>query len=58
MYSKIFEKSGAVMAVDFTNKRLIYPEEVTAERETTKNFHQPETLVSHFNGTRMYPNDK
>ncbi len=45
MYSKIFEKSGAVMAVDFTNKRLIYPEEVTAERETTKNFHQPENFV-------------
>lgn len=33
------------MAVDFTNKRLIYPEEVTAERETTKNFHQPENFV-------------
>lgn len=33
------------MSVDFTNKRLIYPEGITAERETTKNFHQPENFV-------------
>lgn len=38
MYSKIFEKSGAVMAVDFTNKRLIYPEEVTAELKQQRTF--------------------
>lgn len=45
IYSKTFDKSGSTMSVDFTNKRLIYPSEVTAERETTKNFHQPENFV-------------
>lgn len=45
IYTKTFEKSNAVMCVDFTNKRLIYPDGITAERETTKNFHQPENFV-------------
>lgn len=45
VYSKTFSKSDSTMSVDFTNKRLIYPEGITAERETTKNFHQPENFV-------------
>lgn len=45
IYSKTFEKSGAILSVDFSNKRLIYPNGLTAERETTKNFHQPENFV-------------
>ena len=28
IYSKTFEKSNAVMSVDFTNKRLIYPDKL------------------------------
>lgn len=45
VYSKTFSKSDSTMSVDFTNKRLIYPEGIIAERETTKNFHQPENFV-------------
>lgn len=45
VYSKAFNKSASTMSVDFTNKRLIYPDGITAERETTKNFHQPENFV-------------
>ena len=45
IYSKTFEKTGATLSVDFTNKRLIYPKGIEAERETTKNFHQPENFV-------------
>ena len=45
IYSKTFDKTGTTLSVDFTNKRLIYPNEIEAERETTKNFHQPENFV-------------
>ncbi|MBD8001374.1 N-6 DNA methylase [Phocaeicola faecium] len=45
IYSKKYEESGAILSVDFTNKRLIYPDRLEAERETTKNFHQPENFV-------------
>lgn len=45
IYSKTFAKSNVVISVDFTNKRLIYPAGIIAERETTKNFHQPENFV-------------
>lgn len=45
LYSKTFEKSGVTLSVDFTNERLIYPDGIEAERDTTKNFHQPENFV-------------
>ena len=37
--------SGYELRVDFINKKLIYPEGVTAERDTTKNFSQNENFV-------------
>ena len=36
---------GYELAADFANKKLIYPAEITAERETTKNFSQNENFV-------------
>ena len=45
IYSKTFEKSNAVMSVDFTNKRLIYPDKLVADRDTTKAFDKPENFV-------------
>lgn len=37
--------SGYELQVDFTNEKLIYPEAITAERDTTKNFSQNENFV-------------
>ena len=37
--------SGYELRVDFINKKLIYPEGITAERDTTKNFNQNENFV-------------
>ncbi|MEE6072081.1 N-6 DNA methylase, partial [Avibacterium paragallinarum] len=37
--------NGYELKVDFANEKLIYPEEVTAHRDTTKNFSQPENFV-------------
>ena len=33
------------MEVDFTNKELIYPEEITIHDTTTSNFSHPENFV-------------
>lgn len=45
IYSRTFEKSNSTLSVDFTNKCLMYPSGIEAERETTKNFHQLENLL-------------
>lgn len=45
IYSRTFEKSNSTLSVDFTNKCLMYPSGIEAERETTKNFHQLENFV-------------
>lgn len=37
--------NGYELKVDFDNKVLIYPEGLTAQRDTTKNFSQPENFV-------------
>ena len=37
--------SSYELQVDFTNEKLIYPEAITAERDTTKNFSQNENFV-------------
>lgn len=44
---KIYIKqiNGYELKADFTNEKLIYPEGLTAQRDTTKNFSQPENFV-------------
>ena len=37
--------SSYELQVDFTNEKLIYPEAITAERNTTKNFSKNENFV-------------
>ena len=37
--------SGYELQADFANEKLIYPEAITAERDTTKNFSQNENFV-------------
>ena len=44
IYSKKFE-SGAELKVDIAAEKLIYPKELQADRDTTKNFSQPENFV-------------
>lgn len=46
-HKNIFTKKihGYELKVDFNNARLIYPESLTAHRDTTKNFSQPENFV-------------
>jgi hypothetical protein len=33
-----FDNTNCTVAVDFTNERIVYPEGVEADRDTTKNF--------------------
>ncbi|BCX78605.1 restriction endonuclease [Campylobacter sp. 19-13652] len=44
---KIYTKTidSYELKVDFTNEKLIYPDGLIAERDTTKNFNQPENFV-------------
>lgn len=45
--NQIYTKSlhGNELKIDFANERIIYPKGVTAHRDTTKNFSQPENFV-------------
>ncbi len=36
---------GYELKIDFANEKIIYPKGVTAHRDTTKNFSQPENFV-------------
>ncbi len=40
-----FDKTNYTIAIDFTNERIIYPEGVEADRDTTKNFSANENFV-------------
>lgn len=40
-----FEKTNDTVAVDFTNEKIIYPEGIEADRDTTKNFSANENFV-------------
>ena len=40
-----FENINSTIAVDFTNEKIIYPEGVEADRDTTKNFSANENFV-------------
>ncbi len=44
---KIYHKTinGYELKVDFANEKLIYPEGLKAQRDTTKNFSAPENFV-------------
>lgn len=43
--SKYFDKSNCSIVVDFTNEKIIYPEGIEADRDTTKNFSANENFV-------------
>ena len=45
--NQIYTKSlhGNELKIDFANERIIYPKGITAHRDTTKNFSQPENFV-------------
>lgn len=45
--NQIYTKSphGNELKIDFANEKIIYPKGVTAHRDTTKNFSQPENFV-------------
>lgn len=45
IYFKEFENIHSVLKVDFSVKKLIYPEQLRASRDTTKDFHQNENFV-------------
>ena len=40
-----FDKINSTIAVDFTNEKIVYPEGVEADRDTTKNFSANENFV-------------
>lgn len=40
-----FDNINCTIAVDFTNEKIIYPEGVKADRNTTKNFSKNENFV-------------
>lgn len=42
---KKFPKSGASISVDFDHEKIIYPEGIEADRDTTKNFSHNENFV-------------
>ena len=44
-YKKEFKSLPYTMEVDFTNKKLIYPKEITIHDDTTSNFSHPENFV-------------
>ena len=46
-HGKTYRKTinGYELAADFANEKLIYPADITAERDTTKNFSQNENFV-------------
>jgi len=44
-YTRVFPKSGASIIVDFDQEKIIYPEGIEAERDTTKNFSHNENFV-------------
>lgn len=45
LWTKSYEHTDATLAVDFTNRRFVYPSGVQTFRKTTVNFEQPENLV-------------
>lgn len=44
-YKKEFKSFSCVVEVDFANKKLIYPKEITIHDDTTSNFSRPENFV-------------
>lgn len=40
-----FNNTNCTVAVDFTNEKIIYPEGIEADRDTTKNFSANENFV-------------
>lgn len=40
-----FEKTNCSITVDFTNEKILYPDEIKADRDTTKNFSANENFV-------------
>lgn len=40
-----FDNTNCTIAVDFSNEKIVYPEGIEADRNTTKNFSAPENFV-------------